>query len=117
MRAATARKKVEKGKEGVSSSASKVIEKGASKRKADGKDDRPSKKASITFGEKQLKKSSPPKPSHGTNKGLMTSLGPVTQGDRRLLTHKGYTDEMVELIIKQTDVDPCANQETEDLGA
>ena len=24
---------------------------------------------------------------------------------------------MVELIIKQTDVDPCANQETEDLGA
>ena len=100
MRAATARKKVEKGKEGVSSSASKVIEKGASKRKADGKDDRPSKKASVTLGEKQLKKPSPPKPSHGTGKGLMTSLGPVTQGDRRFLTHKGYAVEMVELIIK-----------------
>ena len=113
MRATTARKKVEKGKEGVLSSAPKVVEKGAPKRKVD----RPSKKASVTLGEKQLKKPSPPKPSHGTGKGLMTSLGPVTQGDRRLLTHKGYVVEMVELIIKQTDVDPCANQETENLGA
>ena len=45
-------KKEEKGKEGASLSAPKVIEKGAPKRKADGKDDLPFKKASITPREK-----------------------------------------------------------------
>ena len=44
-------------------------------------------------------------------------MSPVTQGTRRLLTHKGYTVEMVELIIKETNVDLYAKQETEDLGA
>ena len=48
-------------------------------------------------------------------KGLMTSMSPVTQGIRHLLTHKGYVVEMVESIIKETNVDPYAEQETEDL--
>ena len=64
--------------------APKVVRKGAPKRKANEKDDRPSKKVSVTLGEKQPKKLSPPKPSHGAGKGL------VTQGTRCLLTHKGY---------------------------
>lgn len=46
----------------------------------------------------------------------MTAMGPVTQGTRRPLTHKGYAIEMIELIIKEMDLDPCAKQETEDLG-
>ena len=31
--------------------------------------------------------------------------------------HKGYAVEMVESIIEEMDLDPCAEQETEDLGA
>ena len=42
----------EKGKEGASLLAPKVIKKGAPKRKADGKDDRPSKKVLVTLREK-----------------------------------------------------------------
>ena len=103
----------EKWKKGMSSSAPKVIGKGVPKRK----DDHPSKKVSVTRGKKQPKKPSPPKPSHGAGKGLMTMSGPVTQGTHCLLTHKGYTVEMVESIIKQTNMDPCAEQETKDLGA
>ena len=121
MRATATRKKEEenreKGKEGTSSSAPKAVGKGAPKTKADEKDDRPSKKLSVTPREKQPKRPSPPKSSHGTGKGLMTSTGPVPQGTRCLLTHKGYAVEMVESIIKETDVDPCAKQEMEDLGA
>ena len=109
--------KKEKGKEEASSSAPKVVKKGTPKKKTDGKDDRTSKKASVTLGGKQPEKPLPPKPSHGTSKGLMMSLGPVTQGTRCLLTHKGYAVEMVESIIKETNMDPCAEQETEDLGA
>ena len=30
--------------------------------------------------------------------------------------HKGYAVEMVESIIKEMDLDPCAKQETKDLG-
>ena len=82
--------------------------KGAPKRKADGKDDHPSKKPSVTPREKQLKKPSPPNPSHGTGKGLMTLTGSITQRPRLFLMHKGYTVETVESIIKQTDVDPYA---------
>jgi len=52
--------KKEKGKEGVSSLALKVIGKRAPKRKTDGKDDCPSKKALVTPEEKQPKKPSPP---------------------------------------------------------
>jgi len=82
VRAAVARKKEEekkaKGKEKVSLSAPKAAKKGAPKRKADGKDDRPSKKVSITPSDKLPKKSSPPKSSHRADKGLMTTSGPVT---------------------------------------
>ena len=45
----------------------------------------------------------------------MMASGPITQGTCRLLTHQGYTIKMVETIIKETDVDLCAEQETEDL--
>ena len=31
--------------------------------------------------------------------------------------HKEYVVEMVESIIKETDLDPCAEQTTKDLGA
>ena len=68
----------------------KVVKKGAPKRKVDGKDDHLFKIVSVTLGEKLPKKLSPPKPSHGASKGLMTTPGPVTQGTHRLLTHKGY---------------------------
>ena len=79
------------------------------KRKADRKDDRPPKKASITPEDKLPKKPSPSKPSHEASKGLMTTSGPVTQGlDHRLLTHKNYAVEMIESIIKDKDVDHCA---------
>ena len=46
----------------------------------------------------------------------MTSTGPITKGTCRLLMHKGYIVEMVESIIKETNVDPCVEQETKDLG-
>ena len=54
VRVAAACKKEEnaKGKEGASSSAPKAVNKGATKRKGDSKDDCPSKKVSITLGEK-----------------------------------------------------------------
>ena len=48
----------------------------------------------------------------------MTGKGLVIPGVVcRLLTHKDYAVEMVDLIIKETDLDPCVNQTTEDLGA
>ena len=71
-------------KEGASSSASKGIDKGTSKRKNDGKDDRSLKKGpSVPVVDKQPKQPSPFKPSHGASKGLMTSVGPITQGTER----------------------------------
>ena len=85
--------------------------------KAEGKDDRSLKKGTVTPGDKQFKKLLPPKPSHGAGKGLMTATGPVTLGTSHLLTHKGYAVEMVKSIIKKMDLDPCAEQETKDLGA
>ena len=109
----------QKKKEGVSTSAPKVIGKGSSKGKNEGKDNYPLKKGSVILvGDKQSKKSSPPKFSHGVGKGLMTVTGPVTQGTIHcLLTHKEHVVEMVESIIKETDLDPCVEQTTEDLGA
>ena len=87
-------------------------------RKGDRKDDCLSKKVSITSGEKPPKKPSPPKSKHGAGKGLMTMSSPVTQDPkRRLLTYKDYALEMIESIIKDKDVDPCAEQATIDLGA
>ena len=120
MQAATTKKKEEnkmKGEE-ASSSTPKAVGKGAPKRKADKKDDCPPKKASVTARDKFLKKLTPPKPSHRASKGLITTSGPVAQGpNRRLLTHKDYTIEMMESIIRDKDVDPCAESGTEELGA
>lgn len=70
------------------------------------------------MGEKQPKQSSPLKLGHGVGKGKMMGKGPITQGDVYcLLTHKDYVIRMVDSIIKETDIDPYANQTTEDLGA
>ena len=47
----------------------------------------------------------------------MTTSDPVIQGlDRRLLTHKDCAVEVMEFIIKDKDVDPCVDQEMEELG-
>ncbi|KAK9986576.1 hypothetical protein SO802_031527 [Lithocarpus litseifolius] len=89
VRAAATRKKEEdkKTKLGESLPTPKVIGKGAPKRKGDGKNDHPPKKASVNPLEKVSKKLSPLK--HGLGKGLMSPLGPVTQdSERRLVTHK-----------------------------
>ena len=98
--------------------APKAIRKGASKRKAKGKDNCPPTKAIVTARDKSLKKPTPPKPSHGAGKGLTTTSGPVAQGsDRHLLTHKDYAIEMVESIIRDKDVYLCVEQGMEELGA
>ena len=48
----------------------------------------------------------------------MTTSGPITQEpNHRLLTHKEYVVEVIESIIKDKDVDPYAEQMTEELGA
>ena len=48
----------------------------------------------------------------------MTSLGPVAQGpDRRFPMHKNYAIEMVGSIIRDKDVDPCAEEGTDELRA
>ena len=121
VRAAGRRKEEEKkakGKEGASSSTLKVVGKGEPKRKVDGKDNRPPKRMSVTLGEKLPKKPLPPKPSHGAGKGLMTTSSPIIQEpNHHLLTHKDYAVEVIESIIKDKDVDPCAEQMTEELGA
>ena len=74
--AAACKKEEEKTKVGESSSTLRAIGKGAAKRKADGKDERQSKKASVTSEEKLPKKPLPPK--HEAGKGLMTTPSPVT---------------------------------------
>lgn len=115
---ATAVNKTKKEKDKASSSTPKDVTKGVPKRKSEGKDDRPLKKGiGITIGDVKQKKLSPPKPTHGAGKGLMKGTSPVSEGTPLLLTHKGYTVEMVESIIKETDVEPCAEHATEDLGA
>ena len=102
----------------MSSLTLKATGKDVPKRKADGKDDHPLKKVSITPKDKLPKKLSPPKLSQGAGKSLMMTLGPVTQGpDCCLLTHKDYAIEMIESIIKDMDVDPCAEHATEELQA
>ena len=71
-----------------------------------------------TSGEGLPKKSSPPKPKHRVGKGLMTTSGSVTQEpDCHLLTYKDYAVKMMGSIIKDKDVDPCAEQGTEELGS
>ncbi|KAL0000260.1 hypothetical protein SO802_019862 [Lithocarpus litseifolius] len=81
------------------------------------KDDCPSKKPLVAPGEQQPKKPSLPKSGHGSGKGLMTSSSPGAKGIRRLLTDEVYAIKMLGSIIKETDVDPCAKQEREDLGS
>ena len=119
IRAAVARQKEEKRAKEVgdeTSSTPKVVSKQA-KRKPDGSDGRPSKKAAVTPGDGATKEKTPPKPSHGAGKGAMTSLGPVSEGPCRLLTHKDYAVGEVKSFIKLTDIEPCDLLETKDLGA
>ena len=119
VRAIVARKKEEakkaKGQEGTSSSVPTAVSKGSTKRKVDGEDDRPPKKVAVSPGDAHPKKS-PPKPGCGADKGMMTSMGPVIEGPHRLLTHKDYAIKEVQSFIKPTDVDPCAELGTKELG-
>ena len=119
IKAAVAHKKEEaklaKGTEEGTSSTPKTVSK-VSKRKPDGKDDRPSKKTAITPGDASPKRKSPLKPSHGAGKGVMTSYGPVIEGPCCLLTHKDYAVGEVGSFIKSTDIEPCDLLGTEDLG-
>ena len=74
-----------------------------------------SQKRRSSFQQRIPKKPSPLK--HGAGKGLMTTPGPITQdSEHRLLIHKDYAVEMLESIIKEKDVDPCASQATGELG-
>ena len=89
---------VARKKDEASLLAPKGVGKGMSKWKSNGKDERLLKKrVGIPIVEKQPKQLSPPKPSHGAGKGLMTLAGLVTQGiEHRLLTHKEHAIEMIE---------------------
>ena len=105
--AATSKKKKEKDE--ASLSAPKDDTKVTSKRKSKGKDYHPLKKGSVIPAGDKPKKSSPLEPSHGAGKGLMTSTSPVTQGTVcRLLTHNEHAIEVMESIIKDINMDPCA---------
>ena len=117
IRATAARQKAEKKAQeagGEASSTPKVPTMQA-KRKPDGSDRRPTKKAAVTPS--SIKEKSPPKPSHSVGKGLMTSLGPVNEGLCRLLTHKNYAVEEVKSFVKPADIEPCDQLGTEDLEA
>ena len=117
IRAAAARQKAEKQAQeaGGEASSTPKVPTGQAKRKPDGSDRRPAKKAAVTPG--SLKEKSPSKPSHGVGKGLMTSQGPVIEGPSRLLTHKDYAVEEARSFVKPADIEPCEQLETEDLGA
>ena len=118
VRAAATRKKEErkaKEAEGGTSSTPKTVTK-ASKRKLDGGDERPSKKAVVTHGDISSKGKSPLKPSHGVGKGVMTSSSLIIEGPCCLLTHKDYAIGEVGSFIKPTDIGPCDLLGTEDLG-
>ena len=117
IRAAAARQKAEKKAQeagGEVSSTPKVPTRQA-KRKPDGSDRRPAKKAAVTSG--SVKEKSPLKPSHGAGKGAMTSLGPVNEGPCRLLNHKDYAVKEVKSFVKPADIEPCDQLGTKDLGA
>ena len=117
VRASTTSKK-KKEKDGASSSTPKYVTKVTSKRKNKGKDDRQLKRGPVVLVDRKPKKSSPLKPSYGVGKGLMTLTSPVTQGSVcRFLTHKDHAIEVMKSIIKDTNMDPCAEQTTKELGA
>ena len=117
IRAAAARQKAEKQAQeaGGEASSTPKVPTGQAKRKPDGSDRRPAKKAAVTPG--SLKEKSPSKPNHGVGKGLMTSQGPVTEGPSRLLTHRDYAVEEAKSFVKPVDMEPCEQLETEELGA
>ena len=94
-----------KGTKEGNSSVPKSISK-VSKRKTNGDDDRPSKKAAVTPGDASPKGKSSLKPSHGVGKGVMTSSGPVLEGPCCLLTHKGYAIGEVGSFVKPMDLEP-----------
>jgi len=57
-------------------------------------------------------------PRHGVGKGLMSAHGPIVSDPvQRLVSHKDYAVEMVNLINKDTDLDECGQHATKDLGA
>ena len=117
IRAAAARQKAEKKAQeagGEAPSTPKVPTRQA-KRKPDGSDRHPAKKAAVTPG--SVKEKSPSKPSHGAGKGAMTSLGLVNKGPCRLLTHQDYAVEEVKSFVKPADIEPCDQLGTKDLGA
>ena len=119
VRAVATRKKEErkaKEAEGGTLSTPKTITK-VSKRKPDGNDDHPSKKAAVTPEDVSPKRKSPLKPSHGASKGVMTSSSPVIEGPCCLLTHKNYAIGEVGSFIKPTDIGPCDLLGMEDLRA
>ena len=74
-------------------SAPKAIGKGAAKRKADGKDERSSKKAS---GREASKKAALPK--HEADKGLMTTPSPITQDSECCLLTSGKNNTRVPFV-------------------
>lgn len=109
IRAAAARQKEERrAKEaGGDASSTPVAVAKVAKRKPDGSDGRPAKKAAVTPSVEPLKEKSPPTSGHGAGKGVMTSTGPINEGPCRLLTHKEYAVGEVESLIKPTDMEPC----------
>lgn len=106
----------------ASGSTPKGANKATLKRKTDskdGKDDSPPKKGiGPSVGNHQQKPPSLPPPHHRVGKGLMTGKRPIISDPvRELVTHKDYAIKMVNSIIKETDLDPCGELSSEDLGA
>lgn len=119
IRAAVARKKQEEKIRGEETppSVPKPVGKVGVKRKTDGTDDRSGKKVASSSEVKPTKKPSPPK-MHGVGKGLMTASGAVIpQPVRHLLTHKDYTVEVAESILKEEEVELCDEQATDEIGS
>ena len=114
----TRQKEEKKAKEvgGQTSSTPKTVTKPI-KRKPNGSDGHPSKKAAVTPGDSAPKEKSPLKRSHDAGKGVMTSSSPVNKGPCYLLTHKDYAIGEVGSFIKPTDIEPCDLLGMEDLGA
>ena len=119
IRAAVARKKeerlvkeTEKGNSLIPKFITKVL-----KRKPDGDDDRPSKRATVIPSNASSKGKSSLKPSHGAGKGVMTSSGPILEEPCCLLTYKGYAVGEVGSFVKLTDLEPYDLVRTEDLRA
>ncbi|XP_065634362.1 uncharacterized protein LOC136069584 [Quercus suber] len=113
IKAAAARQREEKKAKGeaTSTSAPRTVAKGSQKRKTDGVVIRPPKRPAVT----PVK--SPPTSGHGAGKGVMTSSGPVLQGPQSLLMHKDFAVEAIQALIKPTDMDPCDQLGTEELGS